>query len=133
MYSLSSIIRQVIQRSFTLQGTMERCPFTNLCCYMPSKFKAMEKAAFLSAIHSEQDNEAIVIQDSFMPKLATNFYPYQIIFKSRKFQPQNCLLPPFPTSHIKRYMTCVCNLTLAQVNIIINILLKGILRRLLPS
>lgn len=80
---------------------MESCPFTSLWCYMASKFKTMEKPAFLSDMSPEHDNEAVVIQDSFMPKLATNFYQITNFFNSRKFQPKNCLLPPFPQDSYK--------------------------------
>lgn len=41
-------------KSICTQRNHGDCPFTKLWCYMPSRFKAMEKPALLYNIHPEQ-------------------------------------------------------------------------------
>lgn len=52
------------------------CPFTNLLCYTPSKFKVTEKPASLCDNYLEQGQGLVVKplspQESFVPKLATD-------------------------------------------------------------
>lgn len=52
---------------------MESCPLTNLWLYMPLKFKAMKKPAFLIDIHQEEDKETIVIPSFIHSKSTYKF------------------------------------------------------------
>lgn len=132
-YYLLGIICQVIGRTFTFQGTMESCPFTNIWCYIcqnwrpwksqipwvtsiHSRTKVWEWSHGHSKIHSCQNWLQIPLyqiasgffqQKISAIKLASSFLPYESLTKC--------------------FMVCVYDLTSAQVKVIVNFFPKGIL------
>lgn len=97
-YYLLGIICQVIGRTFTFQGTMESCPFTNIWCYICQNWRPWKsKIPWVTSTHSrtkvwEWSHGHSKIH-SFMPILTTDS-SLSVVFTAENFSHKTCLLLP---------------------------------------